>query len=389
MPVSEYRTDRETTYKLEARGVFDSLVNDDTQDEIRSKAYAHHLARACWHGGRIVLRQTSPESEGIFDFIMELHRAFNGRWDTVRHLGIEQEDLDAWLDPASTEITKEEIEAITKLMETKKVAPEITRLQKLDHRDTSAPDYFEVVEILQASAEKDPIPRVLGDIKTGGQRQLRVLLSRGDHAKEMAKICVELSEARKYAATDEQKSALSQLIESFRTGDYEIFRSAHKTWVKDKAPPVEHCMGFLFGYRDPYGARADCWSRCLRNLSARSLGRYRMRTTAKDPVAKELFVRVDRSKIVSHGKPSIGRMLCKIHIWHCTADVNACRPFYESLSAVDGEYEIWRQIVVSKPQPRWKFVQPNTFLKDDGTVELRDYEANDVGIIKSFFERKI
>lgn len=159
--------------------------------------------------------------------------------------------------PGTEEITKEEIEGITKLMETKKVAPENTRLRKLDQRNTSAPDDFEVFEILQASVEKDPIPQLLGDIKIGGQRQLRVLLSRGDHTKEMAKICGELSEARKYAATDEQKTALSQLIESFRTGDYEIFRSAHKTWVKDKAPPVEHCMGFLFGYRDPYGARAD------------------------------------------------------------------------------------------------------------------------------------
>lgn len=108
-----------------------------------------------------------------------------------------------------------------------------------------------------------------------------------------------------------------------------------------------------------------------------------------DPVAKRLLVHVDRSKVVSHGKPSIGRMLCKIHIWHSTADVDACRPFYEALSAVDGEYEIWRQIVVSNPEPMWKFVQPNTFLKDDGTIELREYEASNLGIIQSFFERKI
>jgi dipeptidyl-peptidase-3 len=40
--------------------------------------------------------------------------------------------------PGTEEITKEEIDAITKLMETKKVAPENTRLRKLDHRDTSA-----------------------------------------------------------------------------------------------------------------------------------------------------------------------------------------------------------------------------------------------------------
>jgi dipeptidyl-peptidase-3 len=108
-----------------------------------------------------------------------------------------------------------------------------------------------------------------------------------------------------------------------------------------------------------------------------------------DPVAKRLCVRVDRSEAVSHGKPSIGRMLCKIHIWHCTADVDACRTFYEALSAAEGEFEIWRQIVASNPEPMWKFVQPNTFLNEDGSVELREYEASNVGIIQSFFERRI
>jgi hypothetical protein len=40
-------------------------------------------------------------------------------------------------------------------------------------------------------------------------------------------------------------------------------------------------------------------------------------------------------------------------------------------------------------EPRWKFVQPNTFINDDGTVEFREYEASNAGIIKSFFERKL
>lgn len=57
------------------------------------------------------------------------------------------------------------------------------------------------------------------------------------------------------------------------------------------------------------------------------------------------------------------------------------------LSIVDGQYEVWRQTVVLNPEPKWKFVQPNTFLKDDGTVELREYEASNIGIIQSFFER--
>lgn len=66
-----------------------------------------------------------------------------------------------------------------------------------------------------------------------------------------------------------------------------------------------------------------------------------------DPASKTLFVRVDRSKILSHGKPSIGRMLCMVHAWRSSSDIEACRPYYEALRAIDGEYEIWRQVVVS------------------------------------------
>lgn len=100
-------------------------------------------------------------------------------------------------------------------------------------------------------------PQYLEDFKIDGQRQTKVFLRRGDHSEEMAKICAEFTEASKYAATNTEKLALSQLIETFRTGNYEAFHAAQKIWVKDKAPRVEHCMGFLFGYRDPYGMRAE------------------------------------------------------------------------------------------------------------------------------------
>lgn len=159
--------------------------------------------------------------------------------------------------PGKEWISKEEIEAVTKVMETKGIAPENTRLQKHSHGNGLASENFDVFEILQASAEKDLEPQLLGDVKIEGHRPARVFLSRGDHNEEMAKICAELNEAHKFAAVGEQRSGLSQLIESFRTGDYKAFRSAHKTWVKDKAPRVEHCMGFHFGYRDPYGIRAE------------------------------------------------------------------------------------------------------------------------------------
>lgn len=58
------RRNSEIIHKLEARIVFHSLT-DDTHDETLLKPYTHHLARACWNGSRIVLRQTSQEAEGI------------------------------------------------------------------------------------------------------------------------------------------------------------------------------------------------------------------------------------------------------------------------------------------------------------------------------------
>ncbi|ATY66560.1 dipeptidyl peptidase III [Cordyceps militaris] len=107
-----------------------------------------------------------------------------------------------------------------------------------------------------------------------------------------------------------------------------------------------------------------------------------------EPTTSALTVRVDRSKMSSHGKPALGDYLCRLHIWRCTADVSSCREFYEPLCAVDGEFEEWRKIVCSKPNPKWKFVQPNTFLKD-GDVQVKVYDESNEGIIQSWAERAV
>lgn len=93
-----------------------------------------------------------------------------------------------------------------------------------------------------------------------------------------------------------------------------------------------------FTLENPYSIRSDM-SGILKHLLQHGDGVMRI---DHDPIAKTLFVHVERSKIISHGNPSISRMLQKIHVWHSTADVQSCRPFYELLSAVDGEYEVWR-----------------------------------------------
>lgn len=101
-----------------------------------------------------------------------------------------------------------------------------------------------------------------------------------------------------------------------------------------------------------------------------------------------LKVRVDRSRIQSEGKASLGQMLLRLHMYRCTADVESCREYFEDLSKVDGQYLTWRRIVLSKKQPKWVFVQANTFLEGEEVV-LREYEATPEGVIQSWADRDL
>ena len=107
-----------------------------------------------------------------------------------------------------------------------------------------------------------------------------------------------------------------------------------------------------------------------------------------DRSAQRLTVRVDRSRILSHGKPALGAMLLKLHMYRCTADVDACRSYYEDRSRVDGKYLEWREIVIAKKQPKWVFVQANTFLDGD-EVTFKEYEPTPEGVIQSWAEREV
>lgn len=107
-----------------------------------------------------------------------------------------------------------------------------------------------------------------------------------------------------------------------------------------------------------------------------------------DPALDKLIVHVDRFKIITHGKPALGEMLLRLHMYRCTADVNACRSYYEDLSRVDGEYLEWRNIVLAKKQPKWAFVHANTFLDGD-EVTLKEYEPTPQGIFQSWAERAV
>ncbi|SPQ20354.1 14d01ecd-4b10-4b08-8e49-fad5338ec7f3 [Thermothielavioides terrestris] len=111
-------------------------------------------------------------------------------------------------------------------------------------------------------------------------------------------------------------------------------------------------------------------------------------TVIHDKASRSLTVRVDRSKIRTHGKPALGTMLLRLHMYRCTADVAACRAYYEDLSRVDEEHLAWREAVLANKPPPLVFVQANTFLEGDRVV-LKEYEPTVEGVIQSWAERMV
>lgn len=108
-------------------------------------------------------------------------------------------------------------------------------------------------EILQASVERDIEPSVLELPALSAT----IKVKRGDHSEELEKICASLLEAKNYAASEKQELTLSHYIESFRTGNLEVYRNSQRLWITDKSPRVENIFGFVEPYRDPYGIRAE------------------------------------------------------------------------------------------------------------------------------------
>ncbi|KAI0157226.1 peptidase family M49-domain-containing protein [Xylariaceae sp. FL1272] len=109
-----------------------------------------------------------------------------------------------------------------------------------------------------------------------------------------------------------------------------------------------------------------------------------------DETNRKLTVLVNRSKIISDGKKALGEMLLRLHMYRCTADVQACREYYEDLSQVDDERLRWRETVLANKPPPMLNVQANTFLDDDEKcVKLTEYEPTFEGIIESWYERAV
>lgn len=81
--------------RLEIGNHFDALSEKHAR-------YAHYISKASFAGFRIVLRQCSPESEHIFDFIIALHNTANGDWKSLAaKAGVDESEVTYFLEYAA------------------------------------------------------------------------------------------------------------------------------------------------------------------------------------------------------------------------------------------------------------------------------------------------
>ena len=104
----------------------------------------------------------------------------------------------------------------------------------------------------------------------------------------------------------------------------------------------------------------------------------------------DLTIKLDRHKIISHGRPAVEVFLQKLHIYKCTADISNGKSLYEQTTSVDDHFwgTLIRDQVLKNKQPRKIFVQANTF-ENNGQVTLKEYEPTTSGMIQSFAERDV
>ena len=109
----------------------------------------------------------------------------------------------------------------------------------------------------------------------------------------------------------------------------------------------------------------------------------------------DLTIHLDRSKILSHGRPAVESYLQKLQIYKSTADVTEGKRLYDQMTEVDDWFgSKLRPVVLEKKVPRKVFVQANTVIEDGGkegeeTVKLVEYPATVEGMVQSFAERDV
>ena len=78
---------------------------------------------------------------------------------------------------------------------------------------------------------------------------------------------------------------------------------------------------------------------------------------------KDFLIHVDRSRIISQGRPVIGEFFKKLQLFKSTADYQHGSQFFNQYTNVDDQFLQYRSIVLEKKKPRAVFMQPILELK--------------------------
>merc|ERR1712029_1039471 len=100
----------------------------------------------------------------------------------------------------------------------------------------------------------------------------------------------------------------------------------------------------------------------------------------------DLLLTMDKTKLESVGKPAIGQFLKKLQVFKSLGDFASANAMFSKYSKVNEQWLSWRDIVISRKQPRKMQVQANTFIQDE-KLSLKDYPSTHEGVFQSWRER--
>lgn len=108
----------------------------------------------------------------------------------------------------------------------------------------------------------------------------------------------------------------------------------------------------------------------------------------EDSEFNDLEITFDEEKLTTVAVEALGDFLHKLHVYKCSADVKNGEAYYVGITTVGEELAQFRDVVLRKKLARKQLIQANTFDKED-TVEVREYEESEVGMIQSFADRNV
>ncbi|CAO3581479.1 unnamed protein product [Absidia cylindrospora] len=312
MTISKYLANQNAPFSLlEAKPFFDSLNN-------KEKTYANHMSRAAFEGTRIIIAQTNPAAEPIYDLILMVFSNKQGELADVIELekksGISPEAFEDLLQYAGQflgnlsnyksfgdekfvpRISREDFEKVVAASELNDEAlvlfhqtkNEIYSVEPVAHNLLGYPDRGHLSGYYSENVTKDDIKQVQSYLETVNIDPLNTRLFKvdkgfelliasseqwteshtlddgthlafvyGDFHKQMAKVAENIRCSIPVAANINQERMLNSYYDSFKSGSIEEHMESQRHWLRDINPLVETNIGFIESYRDPQGVRAE------------------------------------------------------------------------------------------------------------------------------------